>query len=95
MLKKQVTTVDERGDAAGVALTAALVMRNIARASGTGAKLVGEFFRGGLEGDCHEVATLNQPLSQYIYDLLIERFDEEQMEKFEEREKEGRVVVRF
>lgn len=87
VLKKQVTTVDERGDAAGVALTAALVLRNIARASGMGGKLVGEYFRGGLEGDCHEVATLNQPLSQYIYDLLIERFDEEEMEELGEREK--------
>lgn len=95
VLKKQVTTVDERGDAAGVALTAALVMRNIARASGMGAKLVGEYFRGGLEGDCHEVATLNQPLSQYLYDLLIDRFEEEEMEKFGEREKKkGGVVVR-
>jgi len=87
VLRKQVTTVDERGDAAGVALTAALVLRNIARASGMGGKLVGEYFRGGLEGDCHEVATLNQPLSQYIYDLLIERFDEEEMEEMGEREK--------
>lgn len=74
--------MDERGDAAGVALTAALVLRNIARARGS---RVGEYFKGGLEQECHQVAALNQPLAQYVYDLLMERYEEEEQEEQERR----------
>ena len=82
IIRAQRTQVDERGDAAGVALTAALVLRNIARARGS---RVGEYFKGGLEQECHQVAALNQPLAQYVYDLLMERYEEEEQEEQERR----------
>ncbi|KAI5807920.1 hypothetical protein DFH27DRAFT_288017 [Peziza echinospora] len=70
VIRTQRTAVDERGDAAGVALTAALVLRNIARAGHAGEEL------RGLEKEIHEVAALNAPLSPYIYDLLMIKYEE-------------------
>ena len=88
VLRTSRTAIDERGDAAGVALTAALVLRNIARARGGGSSIVGEMFKGGLDWECHMVAAVNQPLAQYVYDLLIERFEEEDEEERERRRAE-------
>ncbi|KAF8455041.1 hypothetical protein BDZ91DRAFT_773463 [Kalaharituber pfeilii] len=72
IIRTQKTAVDEMGDAAGVALTAALVLRNIARA-GHASELL-----KGLEHDIHSVAAHNAPLSQYIYDLLIEKYEDDE-----------------
>lgn len=85
LIRTSRTAVDECGDAAGVALTAALVLRNIARARGGGSAVVGELFKGGLEVDCHQVAAVNGPLAKYVYDLLIERFEEEEEEEGERK----------
>lgn len=74
------TAVDERGDATGVPLTSALVLRNVARLGHASEYLT------ALEHDIHEIAALNAPLSQYIYDILLEKYEEEDRRKATEQQ---------
>ncbi|KAL7275639.1 hypothetical protein RUND412_001399 [Rhizina undulata] len=67
-IRRQETTKDDRGDAAGVPLTAALVLRNISRRGNGGCREVVESFRE----DLYEVMALNKPLVTYVADLLLE-----------------------
>ncbi|KAK9453765.1 hypothetical protein V1511DRAFT_504436 [Dipodascopsis uninucleata] len=64
VLVNRPTTVDERGEAAGIPLTAVLILRNIAH-SQTGKKVL-----MGLEESLIGVAAVNGPLRNYIVDLL-------------------------
>ncbi|KFY52810.1 hypothetical protein V497_08441, partial [Pseudogymnoascus sp. VKM F-4516 (FW-969)] len=79
------TAVDERGDAAGIPLTAVLVLRNLARnlrrlgreeeeredeREAGGGRKVAKFF-GGVEGELWFVFAHNKSLASYLGDLLI------------------------
>ncbi|OBT66998.1 hypothetical protein VE03_04245 [Pseudogymnoascus sp. 23342-1-I1] len=79
------TAVDERGDAAGIPLTAVLVLRNLARnlrrlgreeeeredeREKGGGRKVARYF-GGVEGELWFVFAHNKSLASYLGDLLI------------------------
>ncbi|ELR06125.1 RSC chromatin remodeling complex component [Pseudogymnoascus destructans] len=79
------TAVDERGDAAGIPLTAVLVLRNLARnlrrlgreeedredeREAGGGRKVARYF-GGVEGELWFVFAHNKSLASYLGDLLI------------------------
>ncbi|KAK9465736.1 hypothetical protein V1512DRAFT_265268 [Lipomyces arxii] len=64
VLRNKSTTVDERGEAVGVPLTAVLILRNIAR-SETGQRIL-----AGLENELIAVAAVNVALRNDLADLL-------------------------
>ncbi|KFY19144.1 hypothetical protein V493_08110, partial [Pseudogymnoascus sp. VKM F-4281 (FW-2241)] len=79
------TPVDERGDAAGIPLTAVLVLRNLARnlrrlgreeeeredeRENGGGRMVARYF-GGVKGELWFVFAHNKSLASYLGDLLI------------------------
>jgi chromatin structure-remodeling complex subunit RSC9 len=68
IIKRNQTGTDDRGEAAGIPLTAALVLRNVARRGAIGGKelLVAE------RPLLFEVMAVNKPLAAYVADLLIE-----------------------
>lgn len=68
IIKRNQTGMDDRGEAAGIPLTAALVLRNVARRGTIGGKelLIAE------KPVLFEVMAVNKPLAAYVADLLIE-----------------------
>ena len=71
IIREERTAVDERGEAVGVAVSAALVLKNIARSGHAREEL------STLEADIHKVATLNGALTSYMYDILLTKAEEE------------------
>lgn len=68
IIRRNQTGTDDRGEAAGIPLTAALVLRNVAR---RGMEGVREIF-GAERGMLFEVMAVNKPLAAYVADLLVE-----------------------
>ncbi|KAH0602208.1 uncharacterized protein H6S33_009907 [Morchella sextelata] len=68
IIRRNQTGIDDRGEAAGIPLTAALVLRNMAR---RGMNDVREIL-GAERGALFEVMAVNKPLAAYVADLLVE-----------------------
>lgn len=68
IIRRNQTGTDDRGEAAGIPLTAALVLRNVAR---RGVEEVKEIL-GAERGTLFEVMAVNKPLAPYVADLLVE-----------------------
>jgi chromatin structure-remodeling complex subunit RSC9 len=68
VIKRNQTGTDDRGEAAGIPLTAALVLRNVAR-RGTGG---GRELLLGEKALLFEVMAVNKPLAAYVADLLVD-----------------------
>ncbi|RPA96653.1 hypothetical protein L873DRAFT_1206269 [Choiromyces venosus 120613-1] len=68
VIRRNQTGIDDRGEAAGIPLTAVLVLRNVARRGMFNAKelLIGE------RPVLFEIMAVNKPLAVYIADLLVE-----------------------
>lgn len=68
IIRRNQTGVDDRGEAAGIPLTAALVLRNVARRGMENVREILVAERGAL----FEVMAVNKPLAAYVADLLVE-----------------------
>jgi chromatin structure-remodeling complex subunit RSC9 len=60
------TTKDERGEAAGIPFSSALVLRNIKQRGGPEAREL----IGSVKNELYEIMTLNKPLAPYVFDLV-------------------------
>ncbi|PWW72381.1 hypothetical protein C7212DRAFT_360184 [Tuber magnatum] len=68
VIRRNQTGIDDRGEAAGVPLTAVLVLRNVARRG----MFNGKELLSGERPVLFEIMAVNKPLSNYIADLLVE-----------------------
>lgn len=68
IIKRCQTQLDERGEAGGIPLTSALVLRNIKRRGGVHAR---ELLKSSLEA-FYNVMAVNRPLAIYVADLVLD-----------------------
>ena len=68
VIRRNQTGIDDRGEAAGIPLTAVLVLRNVARRG----MFNGKELLSGERPVLFEIMAVNKPLANYIADLLVE-----------------------
>ncbi|CUS13026.1 unnamed protein product [Tuber aestivum] len=68
VIRRNQTGIDDRGEAAGIPLTAVLVLRNVARRG----MFNGKELLSGERPVLFEIMAVNKPLATYIADLLVE-----------------------
>ncbi|RPB04240.1 hypothetical protein L873DRAFT_1825813 [Choiromyces venosus 120613-1] len=68
VIRRNQTGIDDHGEAAGIPLTAVLVLRNVARRG----MFNGKELLSGERPVLFEIMAVNKPLSNYIADLLVE-----------------------
>lgn len=68
IIRRCQTSIDERGEAAGIPLTSALVLRNIKRKGGE----LGAILLKAREAEFFEVMAVNQPLAGWVGDLMMD-----------------------
>ncbi|KAG0640768.1 hypothetical protein HOY80DRAFT_1008821 [Tuber brumale] len=68
VIRRNQTGIDDRGEAAGIPLTAVLVLRNVARRG----MFNGKELLSGERPILFEIMAVNKPLATYIADLLVE-----------------------